>query len=232
MKIVIYKACLSPVNILTIKSKTVSSPPGEVFKPDIYTRKHWWHIQHIASKFWSHWKKEYLMQKWEGKKTNFKIGDIVIVYQDNVSRNHWPMAKIINVNSNKKGLVLSVLLCMGKRSGNNVNCNNQLTRWCWYLGVMKFDSPPKQPCVEIKQVISRGTMWSCTMRECAVNFAYEGELVCQIRKRFVIPVVKDPLSNLIDLFLKTCLVLKNKSIKLKVINRLGTRPGLGTKPRY
>ena len=69
-------------------------------------------------------------QKWEGKKTNFKIGDIVIVYQDNVSRNHWPMAKIINVNSNKKGLVLSVLLCMEKRSGNNVNCNNQLTRWC------------------------------------------------------------------------------------------------------
>ena len=46
------------------------------------------------------------MQKWEGKKTNFKIGDIVILYQDNVSRNHWPMAKIINVNSNKKGLVL------------------------------------------------------------------------------------------------------------------------------
>ena len=40
-KIVIYKACLSPVNILTIKSKTVSFPPGEVFKPDIYTRKHW-----------------------------------------------------------------------------------------------------------------------------------------------------------------------------------------------
>ena len=31
------------------------------------------------------------------------------------------------------------------------------------------------------------------------------------------PVFKGPLSNLTDLFLKTCLVLKNKSIKLKVI---------------
>ena len=46
----------------------------------------------------------------------------------------------------------------------------------------------------------------------------QGELVCQIEKYFIIPVFKDPLSNLIDLFLKTCLVLKNKSIELKVIN--------------
>ena len=61
---------------------------------------------------------------------------------------------------------------------------------------------------------------SCTTRECDLNFPCEGELVCQIEEYFVIPMFKDPLSNLIDLFLKTCLVLKNKSIKLKVINRV------------
>ena len=54
-----------------------------------------------------------------------------------------------------------------------------------------------------------------------VHSACEGELVCQIEKYFVIPLCsKDPLSNLIDLFLKTCLVLKNKSIELKVINTI------------
>ena len=35
---------LSPVNILTMKSKVVSPPPGEFSKPDIYSRKRWGHI--------------------------------------------------------------------------------------------------------------------------------------------------------------------------------------------
>ena len=52
------------------------------------------------------------------KKRNFRIGDIVIVYQDNVSRKHWPMARITGVNSNKKGLVRNVLLRKGERLGN------------------------------------------------------------------------------------------------------------------
>ena len=56
------------------------------------------------------------------------------------------------------------------------------------------------------------------MRECNLNFAHEGELACQIGKYFVIAVFKDLLSNLIDLFFKTCLALINKAIKLKVIN--------------
>ena len=52
--------------------------------------------------------------------------------------------------------------------------------------------------------------------ECNLNFVCEGELVCQIGKYFVIPVFKDLLSNLIDLFLKHVLI--KKPIKLKVIN--------------
>ena len=63
----------SPVNIVTMKSKVVSPPPGEFSKPDIYNRKHWRCIQHIANEFWSRWKNEYLQslqecQKWEGKR--------------------------------------------------------------------------------------------------------------------------------------------------------------------
>ena len=60
---------LSPANILIMKSKVVSPPPGEFSKPDIYSRKRWRRIQHIANEFWSLWKKEYLQslqerQKW------------------------------------------------------------------------------------------------------------------------------------------------------------------------
>ena len=127
---------LSPVNVITMKSKVVSLPPAEFSQLDIYSRKRWRRIQHIANDFWSRWKKEYLQssqgrQKWEGKRRNFKIGDIVVVYQKNVSRNHWPMARIIDVNSDIKGLARSVLLRMGERSGSrtqNVNWNDPLTR--------------------------------------------------------------------------------------------------------
>ena len=56
-------------------------------------------------------------------------------------------------------------------------------------------------------------MGSCTTRECNLNFACQGELVCQIEKYFVIPALKDLFSNLTDLFLKTCLVVINKAIK-------------------
>ena len=66
-------------------------------------------------------------RKWEGKRRNFKTGDIVVVYQNNDSRNHWPVARIIDVNSDKKGLVHSVLLLMGERSGNE-NSKRELER--------------------------------------------------------------------------------------------------------
>ena len=37
---------LSPVNILTMKSKVISPPPEEFSKPDIYSRKCWQRITH------------------------------------------------------------------------------------------------------------------------------------------------------------------------------------------
>ena len=201
---------LSPVNILTMKWKVVSPPLGEFSKPDIYSRKYWRRIQHIANEFWSRWKKEYLQslqerQKWQGKRRNFKIGDIVVVHQNNVSRNHWPMARIINVNSDKKGLVRSVILRMGERLGNE-NSKRELERpvdkIVLIMGSDEVWFPTEKATCWDKRVISRGAMWSCTTRECNLNFACEGELVCHIGKYFVIPVFKDLLSNLIDLFLK------------------------------
>ena len=48
---------LSSVNILTMKSKVVSPQAGEFSRYDIYSRKRWGRIQHIANEFWSCWKK-------------------------------------------------------------------------------------------------------------------------------------------------------------------------------
>ena len=50
---------LSLANILTIKSKVVMPPPGKFQRPDLYCRRQWRRVQHIASEFWSCRRKKY-----------------------------------------------------------------------------------------------------------------------------------------------------------------------------
>ena len=75
---------LSPINLLTMKSKDVSPPPGKFLKPDLYSKRRCRRIQHIANQFWSRWEKEYLQslqerQKWTNKRRNFRVDDIVLL---------------------------------------------------------------------------------------------------------------------------------------------------------
>ena len=106
---------LSPSHLLTLKSKAVLPPPGVFQKNDIYCRRRWRVVQHLANEFWCRWRKEFLAslqsrQKWTGKKRNFQIGDFVLLKEDNVSRNNWPMARVSGTFPNDDGLVRSVEL--------------------------------------------------------------------------------------------------------------------------
>ena len=49
---------ISPTNLLTMKSKVVLPPPGNFVKNDMYCRKRWRRVQHIANEFWNRWRKE------------------------------------------------------------------------------------------------------------------------------------------------------------------------------
>ena len=100
-----------------MKSKVVMPPPGKFMRPDLYCRRRWRRVQHIANEFWSHWRKEYLQslqerQKWNTRR-NFVIGDIVLLKTMDVSRNKWPMAKVTATKSDQNGLVRSVYLKIG-----------------------------------------------------------------------------------------------------------------------
>ena len=108
---------LSPINLLTMKSKVEMPPPGVFSTPDIYSRKHWKRVQHISNKFWDRWRKEVLMtlqsiQKWNSAKRNCKVGDTVLL-KDEAERNRWPIAKIIATNKGTDGFVRSVRLMLG-----------------------------------------------------------------------------------------------------------------------
>ena len=123
---------LSPINLLTMKSRVVMPPPGVFTSADMYCRKHWRRVQHLSNEFWSRWRKEVLLtlqnrQKWNNKTRNCEIGDIVLV-KDDMERNRWPMAKVVATYKDYKGVVRSVRLLMGsvdRVSQKSISCTSR-----------------------------------------------------------------------------------------------------------
>ena len=103
---------LSPSDLLTIKLKVVLPPAGKFQKENLYTRKYWRRVRHLANEFWCRWWKEVLLslqecQKGHLQKRNFMVGNIVLL-QVSYYQNNWPMAKTIHVCPDKNGAVLNV----------------------------------------------------------------------------------------------------------------------------
>ena len=106
---------LTPNHILTMKSKVVMPPPGNFQRADVYLRKRWRRVQYLANLFWTRWRREYLhtlqaKTKWNHPQRNLEPGDIVLVVNENCARNHWLMARVISVKSDRKLLVCSAVI--------------------------------------------------------------------------------------------------------------------------
>ena len=104
---------LSPNSLLTMKTKVVLPPPGVFQRDDVYCRRRWRAVQYLANEFWSRWRKEYLLnlqqrQKWNSVHPNLCVGDVVLLVDDDVKRNRWPMGRIVEVFPSEDGLVRSV----------------------------------------------------------------------------------------------------------------------------
>ncbi len=48
---------LSPIQLLTMKSKVLMSPPGSFQRTDLYVTRRWRRVQLIANNFWERWRK-------------------------------------------------------------------------------------------------------------------------------------------------------------------------------
>ena len=113
------KAAISPSNLLTMKSKVVMPPPGSFGTPDLYSRRRWRRIQHIANEFWNWWRKEFLtshqvQSKWSKLRHNLIVGDIVLLKTVVDDQNHWPMARVLSCETDNNGMVWVVKLRVGK----------------------------------------------------------------------------------------------------------------------
>ena len=104
---------LTPNHLLTMKLPTALPPPGNFVREDLYLRKRWRRVQYLSEQFWSRWRKEYLQslsyrQKWNTPRRNVKVGDVVLLKDDEVSRMEWPLAIITETQESNDGLVRQV----------------------------------------------------------------------------------------------------------------------------
>lgn len=104
---------LTPNHLLTMKTVKALPPPGEFVKEDIYGKKRWRHVQYLSEQFWSRWRKEYLAnislrQRWHTPRRNLKVGDVVMMQEENAHRNEWRLGRVSGTTTDKDGLVRRV----------------------------------------------------------------------------------------------------------------------------
>ena len=80
---------------------------------DINSRKKYKQVQAIANVFWKRWRMEYLptltkRPKWRRKKPSYKIGELVLLQDDDVKRGKWPLARITKVMPGSDDVVRTV----------------------------------------------------------------------------------------------------------------------------
>ena len=108
-------AVLRPRDLL-LSTGTFST---NTFSTDHY-RCSWKQAQYLAYQFWIKWIRHYLPElqarsKWLKEKSNPTPGDVVIVCEPNIHRNHWPLALITDVVVSDDGLVRTVRIILGDR---------------------------------------------------------------------------------------------------------------------
>ncbi|KAL7739645.1 hypothetical protein ACLKA6_018855 [Drosophila palustris] len=82
-------------------------------------RQRWHQSQSFGDQFWKRWVKEYApvltkRSKWFEKTTPIQIGSVVVVVDENLPRNMWPMGRIINTITAKDGQVRRVTIKTNK----------------------------------------------------------------------------------------------------------------------
>jgi hypothetical protein len=92
---------LTPNHFLKMNANCLPAP-GEFDDRDLNLRKQWRVAQQLANNFWNRWRLEYLPDlarrtKWYDVAPEFKIGDIVLIVDNQSARNYWKKGKIVEL---------------------------------------------------------------------------------------------------------------------------------------
>ncbi|GFV14172.1 DUF5641 domain-containing protein [Trichonephila clavipes] len=107
------------LNILTpshfLIGEVITSSPEHTNDDKLSLRSRWDIVQKMKLGFWRKWKMDYLSNlqnrtKWKSPNHNFKVGEIVIIKEDNIPPATWPLGKVIETHPGKDGVVRVVTL--------------------------------------------------------------------------------------------------------------------------
>lgn len=106
---------LTPNHLLTLKSVPILPPPGDFSEGTEFTGSQWKVVQRYVQQFWRRWKTEYLSSlnkrpKWTKEHRNLRKGDVVIIHDENISRNLWKLGLVEESVLSSDGKVRSVVL--------------------------------------------------------------------------------------------------------------------------
>ena len=109
---------LTPNHLLRLKSDDYL-PDGVYDAKDIFHRRKWRQVQHMAENFWIRYRREYLpllihRQKWLFPRRNLQKGDFVLVVDQNLPRSLWCTGRVEDVRRDGNDMVRSVLVIVSK----------------------------------------------------------------------------------------------------------------------
>ena len=124
-------AALTP-NHLLLGRDAPCLPPNVLSGERLNIRRRWKYAQQIVEHFWKRWAREYVptlmkREKWTRDTPQLKVGDVVLVTEENAPRGRWPIARVSKVFPGSDGRVRSVELKTG--SGTYVRPVAKLCRF-------------------------------------------------------------------------------------------------------
>ena len=132
-----HSVILTPNHLLTMKAEDVITPSGNIDSTELYGRKMWRKSQQFAEQFWAEWKSFYLAeitkrQRWKNVQRNIKIGDVVLIVEEELPRNTWKTGVIEEVKAGSDGLVRSAKVRLSNKlrdkSGKEISPSTTLER--------------------------------------------------------------------------------------------------------
>ena len=104
---------LTPNHLLLLKEGPIF-PPGRFTEGDMYRRR-WRYVQFLADQLLRKWIREYIPElqkrnKWDKLEENLKIGDLVLITEENTPRGLWPLGRIVDVKLGRDQMVRSVMI--------------------------------------------------------------------------------------------------------------------------
>jgi len=92
---------LTPNHFL-LQRKVAGFPPGVFIREDHLGRKQWRKVQYLTDAFWKRWISEYLPTltergKWLRDQQDVRVGDLVLILDENVPRNKWNLGRVTEV---------------------------------------------------------------------------------------------------------------------------------------